>query len=325
MNRLSESCRVRIRRIGQLDINCPNGLLLLTHFSITRISEFEMDERPDRSPDNESTSPMIVPTPDRQRNPNSVFVAWRTPNPQGDWRVIGRLEFIHDRYRFRYTQGAIQPEFSPFPQMSELERVYESEELFPIFAERLLLSSRMNFGGFLRSGPAPFSHIPYPLVTFGRTEGLWSRDVLELFPCPQPISPGEYVNHFFLHGIRWMSDSAIQIIPEIEVGEELKLMPDPQNDADPRAVAVRTEIERMLIGYVPRYFAPEVSFILNSTDASSVHLVTVRIAADAPFENRVLCRLSAPWPDQFQPCNGDDFEPIATFDSSVGQDDAFLK
>ena len=70
---------------------------------------------------------------------NSLFVAWRPPMPdQTGWRPVGRLEHDSGLYRFWYTQGARKPEFRPFAQMEQLEQVYESDELFPLFANRLL-------------------------------------------------------------------------------------------------------------------------------------------------------------------------------------------
>ena len=87
-------------------------------------------------------------------------------------------------------------------------------------------------------------------------------------------------------------------------------MLDLQNDHDPQAVAVRTESERMQIGYVPRYFAYDVWQLVQRCEVDFIELYVDRVNADAPLQNRVLCRMHACWPDGFRPCSGDDFLPI---------------
>ena len=69
---------------------------------------------------------------------NSLFVAWRPSAAHAGWRPVGRLEHDDQLYRFWYTAGARKPGFRPFPGMDSLDEVYESEELFPLFANRLL-------------------------------------------------------------------------------------------------------------------------------------------------------------------------------------------
>ena len=66
---------------------------------------------------------------------NALLVAFRSGNLlKRGWQPVGRLEHDNDAgvYRFFYTQGAKELEdFHPFPQMENLEQVYESSELFP--------------------------------------------------------------------------------------------------------------------------------------------------------------------------------------------------
>jgi hypothetical protein len=223
---------------------------------------------------------------------------------------VGRLEHDNQLYRFWYTAGARKPGFRPFPGMDSLEAVYESEELFPLFANRLLSESRPEYEAYLRwSGFEPGA-TPDPIVVLGVTEGIRQTDAVEVFPCPTPDADGCYFNKFFLHGIRWMPNVAVERIDKLQTGERLKLMPDLQNEHDPQAVAVRTETERMLIGYVPRYLAHDVWQLVQQCDLDFVNLYVDRVNRDAPLQNRVLCRMRACWPPGFEPCSGDDFAPI---------------
>jgi len=242
---------------------------------------------------------------------NSLFVSWRPALPEGaGWRPVGRLEHDGDLYRFWYTRGAKKEGFRPFSQMQQLDQVYESVELFPLFANRLLSESRPEYEDYLRWSGLDPDHRPDPIVVLGVTEGIRQTDAVEVFPCPRPDESGCYSNKFFLHGIRWMPPAAIERISRLQTDERLKLLPDVQNEHDRHAVAVRTDAERMLVGYVPRYFAHDLQHLFSGCDTDFIRLSVDRVNLDAPLQNRVLCRIQACWPDGFQPCSGDDFAPI---------------
>lgn len=241
---------------------------------------------------------------------NALFVAWRPESPNEGWRPVGRLEHEDGTYRFFYTQGAKKPGFRPFDHMDAFDQVYESDELFPVFANRLLSTSRPEYEEFLKWGGFDQNHHPDPIVILGLTEGRRQTDAIEVFPCPKPDDYGNYFNKFFLHGIRWLGDQAAQRIARLRNDEALKVMFDVQNDHDSNAVAVRTEDDRVLIGYFPRYLACDVKRMLASCASDDLHLFVDRLNLDAPQQNRVLCRMNACWPQDFVPCSGEDFEPI---------------
>lgn len=244
---------------------------------------------------------------------NALFVAWRPPTQTG-WRPVGRLEHDGELYRFWYTRGAEKPDFRPFTQMEKLDQVYESDELFPLFANRLLSESRPEYEAFMRWSGLD-ANPPDPIAFLGVTEGIRQTDAVEVFPCPTPDADGCYLNKFFLHGIRWMPEAAVERIGRLNEGERLKLMLDLQNDHDPQAVAVRTDQERTQIGYVPRYLAHDVWQLVQKCQTDFIRLEVARVNRDAPMQNRVLCSMRACWPDGFRPCSGVDFSPIPT---SVG-------
>ena len=240
---------------------------------------------------------------------NSLFVAWRPATPEAGWRPVGRL--THDGlYRFWYTRGAQKPGFRPFQQMDRLDDIYESEDLFPLFANRLLSQSRPEYDSYLRWSGLHSENQPDSIAVLGVTEGIRKTDAVEVFPCPVPDAEGCYFNKFFLHGIRWIHPAALKRIDELKTGERLKLMLDVQNDYDRQAVGVLTESERMQIGYVPRYLAHDVWQLVRKCDVRFIELCVDQVNADAPLQNRVLCRMHACWPDGFKPCSGDDFQPI---------------
>jgi hypothetical protein len=239
----------------------------------------------------------------------ALFVAWRS-DEQAGWGPIGRLEYDGRQYRFCYVKGArTLPGFRPFPGMENVEEIYESQDLFPLFANRLLSKARREYDDFLQWGGFDPDNPPDPIAILGVTEGIRQTDAIEVFPCPAPDVEGCYLSKFFLHGIRWMTPDAIERINDLQPDELLTVEPDTHNPADQNAVGVFTH-DGAKIGYVPRYFAHDVHRLLTGCGDEFLEIVVERVNSDAPMQHRVLCRIRACWPDGFEPCSGDAFMPI---------------
>lgn len=244
---------------------------------------------------------------------NTLFVAWKAKDsPTGTgpvWGPVGRLGFDDGVYRFYYTKGAQSVrDFQPFDGMKDLHQVYESDSLFPLFANRLLPQSRPEFRDYLTwSGFNP-DDPPEPLVLLGRTGGSKQTDSVELFPCPVPDSHGCYINLFFAHGVRYHLPNAGPELAQLQVGDELELRPQPLNPGDANAVAIFSHATPL--GYVPRYLAADVKRLMDECPEQEVRMIVQRVNHDAPIQQRLLCRLQACWPAGFQPCEGETFQPI---------------
>jgi len=239
---------------------------------------------------------------------NSLYVAWRGPDLREGWGPVGKLEFDAGIYRFYYTEGARKlPGFRPFTQMKDLDLIYESPELFPLFANRLLSRSRQEYEAFLQWTGFHAAEAPDPIALLGVTEGLRQTDQVEVFPCPLPDANGNYQNKFFLHGLRWVSNDSLASLRHLPLGKELTLVPEPNNTYDPHAVALHTNGHKL--GYVPRYLARDVGALLQNTDGA-LRVKIEQINHDAPLQHRVLCLISARWPRDFEPCSGLEFHPI---------------
>ena len=249
---------------------------------------------------------------------NALYVAWRAGTPElGTWSPVGKLEHIDGLYRFRYTRGAESAGgFSGFVGMQDLKTVYESDELFPLFANRLLSKSRPEYEAWLTwSGFDPASP-PEPLAILGVTEGIRQTDHVEVFPCPTPDENGCYLSRFFVHGLRWMPDVAVERAGLLKPGEKLAIMLDLQNPKDPHAVALRTiEGDRLMLGYAPRYMAYEFARLTIECDFAEISVE--RVNAGAPMQMRVLCRMNACWPSAFRPCEQEVFQPLVSLPSDV--------
>lgn len=245
----------------------------------------------------------------------SLYVASRSgDNELGNWSPVARLDRIESGWRFLYLQGAeMLPGFRPFYEFPALDRIYESDELFPLFVNRLLSKSRPEYEAWLTWGGFDPSNPPEPIALLGVTEGRRVTDPVEVFPCPQPDADGCYLNRFFVHGVRWMPQAAQEAVLKLQPGAPLALMPDRFNSADPNAVALRPlddSIGRFLIGYIPRYLAADVCHLFENCNVEFIEVSVKRLNRDAPWQQRLLCQMNACWPDGFRPCSTEAFQPV---------------
>jgi len=252
---------------------------------------------------------------------NSVlYIAARQEGPNsGLWSPVGRLEHINDLYRFSYTKGAESLRgFQAFPGMSDIHAVYESDSLFPLFANRLPSPSRPEYEAFLAWGGFDPSVAPDPLTLLGITQGLRQTDTLELFPEPVKNEHGCYQSKFFMHGIRWMHPAALARVARLKAGEELRLLLEVDNPFDLNAVQLQTTDtqERLPLGYVPRYLAGDVRHLCESCGPNSTIVRVEKVNAHAPMQQRVLCSMTSCWPAHFEPCSDETFQPIGDGRSS---------
>lgn len=244
----------------------------------------------------------------------AVFIAWRGGSAQrGEWSPVARLDRLDDEYRFVYTQGArTLAGFHPFPGMADLEEVYRSQTLFPLFANRLLSRSRPEYEAWLTWSGFDPQRQPEPLALLSVTEGIRQTDALEVFACPVPDpGDGRYRTRFFVHGLRHASPQAQARLATLHAGEVLSIELDDDNAHDPQAIAVRADRdERLRLGYVPRYLARDARTLARHAGTGAIDLRVVRVNPGAPLQMRLLCSLSAAWPRGFDPCSEIEFQPI---------------
>jgi len=244
-------------------------------------------------------------------NSNSVYIAWRAHDEDKTWSPIGRLDREDENhYLFLYTQGSKRTDFKPFPGMTDLSQVYRSKELFPMFSDRLLNSRRQEYQNVLKWSGFSSADSPDPLAILQVTEGRRSTDYYEVFPRPVPDENGMYRFRFFLHGIEWLHLNSQQRGNTLKTGDRLLCMYDIQNSYDEHAVALRTEDDRTIVGYLPRYLARDLKELVNGCDPEYVNIVVNRINQSAPLQFRILCDMTACWPGEYVPFQRNDFVPI---------------
>jgi HIRAN domain len=254
----------------------------------------------------------------------TLFLTWQDAISRA-WFPIGKLTHDGQRYCFVYIQGALQAQsvanFRPLLAFPDFYQTYTSIELFWPFANRLLNKSRPEYQEFidwlnLDSNGNPGSLVKPlvdaridPITLLGRSGGKRVTDSLEVFPMPERNAAGEYEIHFFTHGLRHYPASAQQRATECNIGEELMLMHDIQNEYDAHALMLRT-IDRHNIGFCPRYLVKDF-FKLVGKQPQAVKVVVEKVnLAPTPLQFRLLCKLTAKWTQEFQPFSGDEYQSI---------------
>lgn len=249
----------------------------------------------------------------------TLFLAWQEPLSHA-WFPIGRLTFDGTIYQFVYLQGAQMAQrergFEPLPSFPDLEKVYESDEFFPLFSDRLLSRSQPDFNDFVQWLNLP-QHKDDPIALLARSGGRRATDTFEVFPAPEPDENGQYHIHFFAHGLRHFPVESINRIKRLRSGERLLPALDFQNPVDPHALLLRTHDsnelftgDRYLVGYCPRYLLDDAHILQRFRH---LHVTVERVnPSPAPLQFLLLCNLTAQWPSGFRPFSSQMYQLIGT-------------
>lgn len=237
-----------------------------------------------------------------------LYILWQN-SVSREWLPVGQLRRVDGEYEFRYTKGAnAQIGFVPFGRMGDLDAVYRSRTLFPLFANRVLSQSRPEYPAFLTWLDID-EDAGDPIKMLMRTGGTRATDGLLVYAKPQPNGAGRYETNFFCHGLRYAGDAAADRIASMQTGDLLMPLYDVLNRADPHAVAIRSDNPAILLGYVPRALAPDIRRCVDASAPDRVDFRVRKINREAPLQYRLLCRIETDWPSDFAPCAGENFQP----------------
>ena len=239
-----------------------------------------------------------------------LLLAWKEPDKK-KWIVVGKLWYKDNKYYFGYTEGVQEAmnsnNFVLFGQMQHIDKMYVSEELFPIFQNRLFQKKRPEYQDYLNW--LGYNREISPLEELARTHGIRATDSLQLFEIPVPID-GKYLVYFFSHGIRHLPQCYQDRIKHLKEGEKLYLMKDVQNKVDKYALVLRTDDPVEIVGYCPRFYVTDFNKLLELNTPEKVDVSIVKINLDAPKQLQLLCKFETFWPDGFQPFDKDEYTLI---------------
>lgn len=211
---------------------------------------------------------------------------------------VGRLQATHHHYVFHYTTVAeTEPSFRPFAAFPDLRTTYHSPRLWSFFTDALVEVAGVELDRLVDIFSLP-EGAAAPVELFSRGVLLESSSpggdsgltVLQVIPEPTPTPDGEE-SLFLASGLRYVgSDKDVnKSLAALESGDRLKLVDDPENSANPRAVALRGP-DGQDLGYVPDHL---LDYLHKRRSVADVEVSVVQVAGP-DVENwhlRLLCRM----------------------------------
>lgn len=241
----------------------------------------------------------------------TLYVAWQIDSSR-EWVPVAQLTQNNGLFELRYTQGARRvPGFTGLGRMNELDQVYRSNELFPFFANRIISKSRPEFHDYQRWLGLESEPLDNPMAVLEVTGGLRATDSCELIPVPV-YKDSRITVDFFARGLRYQN-LPFNLLQTIKQGEKIDAEPEPEpnNQADGNAIALRSEHSGLMLGYLPRYFSKAVKQELLR-QADDVLITLCRVNVDAPLDMRLLLRLTVHHPSNpLLFTSGADFQTLA--------------
>ena len=242
----------------------------------------------------------------------TLFLAWQDKRQESRlWFPIGRLDADVERplYRFRYIGGAKRAReeagFPPLIEFPELDKDYQSSELFPLFRNRVIAPGRPDRAVYLRNLDLPENANPFEILSVNG--GTRVTDAYEVFPKLVKHADGSFDCRFFLHGWRHVNPPARDRIGRLKPREELYITLELTNPATVLAVQIQTTDYHM-IGWTPRYLVPDLAAPMAETANYSAHVVRIN-PQPAPSRQRVLIEMRGCW-KKHEPMTSEEFIPL---------------
>ncbi len=222
------------------------------------------------------------------------------------YRSVGFLDYDGAHYTFSYLRSATeQPWFRSLPGLARVGTPYRSEELFPLFRERILSPRRPDYASTMDALDLPSGAEPFEVLA--RSGGHRAGDSIQVIPVPTPGPDGAISMLFFAHGVRHMNPRAQDAIGRLRRGHRLQLVDEPWNPVNNRALLVADDSD-LALGYVPD---PLVGFVHDVRRGSHALSVERANGPDVPYHYRLLTRLDGALDARQTPFEGLEWETVS--------------
>lgn len=246
----------------------------------------------------------------------SLFLAWQAPTDSQRsraWFPVGRLDADTNapHYRFRYTHGALKAQlevgFTPLLAFPNFRKDYHSDELFPLFQNRVISPKRSDFQEYIQWLDLDRNHAD-PVSILSVSGGERVTDNLEVFPKVAADENGHFHVRFFLHGLRHLGTVAQARAAKLQMGEKLRILVELNNPATRLAVPLLTD-DYQMIGWAPRYLVEDLISCVPHAPELSAKVARIN-AETAPLNQRFLIDYHGRAPEGAQPMSTPDFKPL---------------
>lgn len=196
----------------------------------------------------------------------SLLVLWQDKESTLYFHV-GTLSYDGKKYMFEYTHhsnslrnvhNALENGYRPHPAFPELEKKYESDNLFPAFNRRIPSSDRVDYIEILNNLQLPMDADRMDILR--KTRGMLSGDHYSFEEPLRLNNKNNLQSHFYISGMRHQKLPA-NWSSKVYPNSKLTVVPEHDNKHDPYAVKIKTEDGQML-GYIPGVYAQAVKALI---------------------------------------------------------------
>ena len=200
--------------------------------------------------------------------------------------------------------------FLPLYDFPDFNKVYESEELFPLFRNRVMTSGRRGFQQYLQLLDLGGME-PDPLEIMAVDGGFRATDSYEVFPKISKDESGCFQTRFFLHGWRHANEASQRRLESLNAGENLYVTVELTNPQTTTAVQIQSE-DYHVLGWAPRYLVHDlVHAIANAPDLIKAKVIRIN-PIPAPSKQRVLIELCGHLPNDYNPMEDDEYLSLSS-------------
>ena len=249
-----------------------------------------------------------------------LVVTWQHPADR-NIEPVGFLDYDGQCYRFGYIRHALSvKDFRPLLGFRDLHGAYSSEDLFPLFAQRVMDPRRPDYQRYVERLGLPEEASPWEQIT--RSQGRRQGDTIQLLP--QPTTDGETLTCLFLvNGVRHIPDEPLVLdgrpievtreqveaaLSRLHPGDALQLVREPANKHNPLALLVMAPAATP-VGWVPNLMVEDMRKLIARADVSvtAEHIN----GPDAPWHLRLLARLTARGAGDFRFFTGEQWDLLS--------------
>lgn len=221
-----------------------------------------------------------------------LYLVWKCDSTRRQY-IVGQLT-KNGQYEFRYCgeiAAAIEAGFTQLVSFSDLEQLYTSKELFPVFASRLPDRKRKDIERILRK----YGLEEYDSYQLLKKSG--ARLPIDNLQFIDPILNFEnaFEKVFYLAGVRhYLGCEGVQCPRSIPVdeNEELLLEREESNPYDKNAIRV-LNYRKKLLGYIPRFYSEAFIRFMDEGRFLGCHVVSVNKEQNCDECINVCVRISA--------------------------------
>ena len=242
----------------------------------------------------------------------TLFLAWHDTGENRLWYPVGRLDADPESsyYRFRYTGGAKRAQkearFTLIVGFPAVDKDYRSEELFPLFQNRVMSPARPDFQSYLET--LGYVGTAEPIEILAVNGGVRRTDNYEVFPKLEKQPDGGFTSRFLLHGGRHVNRDSQERLKRVKQGEELFIALELTNPVTQLAVQIQTR-DNYILGWAPHYLVNDlVAAMADSPSEYKARAVRIHRDDHSPRPT-LLVELSSRW-DSYEPMSGPDYQPL---------------